>query len=181
MEDCSAPDLSMMSLKRSLPYSRKSFSSLIFRSPSIWPIRKSCFVVCGDLRKKFICGGNVDVLAEDEELLRLSHDAGCIEWISGFETFSQESLNGAHKKTNIVEDYARAVKRIHKYKMAVFGTFVLGFDEDTPDVFQVMRTHIGKLGIDAVNFATPHPLSRDSFVQPVGKRRADTDKRLVKI
>ena len=111
------------------------------------------------LKKKFICGGNVDVLAEDEELLRLSHEAGCIEWISGFETFSQESLNGAHKKTNIVEDYARAVKKIHKYKMAVFGTFVLGFDEDTPDIFNVMQAHIGKLGIDAVNFAilTPYP------------------------
>jgi radical SAM superfamily enzyme YgiQ (UPF0313 family) len=111
------------------------------------------------LKKKFVCGGNVDVLAEDEELLRLSHEAGCIEWISGFETFSQESLNGAHKKTNVVEDYARAVKKIHKYKMAVFGTFVLGFDEDTPDIFNVMQTHIGKLGIDAVNFAilTPYP------------------------
>jgi radical SAM superfamily enzyme YgiQ (UPF0313 family) len=43
--------------------------------------------------------------------------------------------------------------------MAVFGTFVLGFDEDTPDIFQVMRRHIGRLGIDAVNFAllTPYP------------------------
>jgi radical SAM superfamily enzyme YgiQ (UPF0313 family) len=111
------------------------------------------------LKKKFICGGNVDVLTEDEELLRVSHEAGCIEWISGFETFSQESLNGAHKKTNIVEDYGRAVKKIHKYKMAVFGTFVLGFDEDTPDIFKMMQTHIGKLGIDAVNFAilTPYP------------------------
>jgi radical SAM superfamily enzyme YgiQ (UPF0313 family) len=111
------------------------------------------------LKKKFICGGNVDVLAEDEELLRISHQAGCIEWISGFETFSQESLNGAHKKTNIVEDYARAVKKIHKFKMSVFGTFVLGFDEDTPDIFNVMQEHIGKLGIDAVNFAilTPYP------------------------
>jgi len=111
------------------------------------------------LKKKFICGGNVDVLAEDEELLRISHQAGCIEWISGFETFSQESLNGAHKKTNIVEDYTRAVKKIHKFKMSVFGTFVLGFDEDTPDIFNVMQEHIGKLGIDAVNFAilTPYP------------------------
>jgi radical SAM superfamily enzyme YgiQ (UPF0313 family) len=111
------------------------------------------------LRKKFICGGNVDDLAEEEELPRLSHAAGCIEWISGFETFSQESLNGAHKKTNIVEDYARAVKKIHKYNMAVFGTFVLGFDEDTPDIFNVMQAHIGELGIDAVNFAilTPYP------------------------
>jgi radical SAM superfamily enzyme YgiQ (UPF0313 family) len=43
--------------------------------------------------------------------------------------------------------------------MAVFGTFVLGFDEDTPDIFQTMRTNIGMLGIDAVNFAllTPYP------------------------
>jgi radical SAM superfamily enzyme YgiQ (UPF0313 family) len=111
------------------------------------------------LKKKFVCGGNVDVLAEDEDLLRLSHEAGCIEWISGFETFSQESLNSAHKQTNLVQDYTRAVKKIHKYRMAVFGTFVLGFDEDAPDVFQTMRTNIGTLGIDAVNFAllTPYP------------------------
>jgi len=120
---------------------------------------KKLFQRMRGLKKKFICGGNVDVLAEDEELLRLSHEAGCIEWISGFETFSQESLNGVHKNTNIVEDYARAVKKIHKYKMSVFGTFVLGFDEDAPDIFNVMRKHIGNLSIDTVNFAilTPYP------------------------
>jgi radical SAM superfamily enzyme YgiQ (UPF0313 family) len=120
---------------------------------------KELFQRMRTLRKKFICGGNVDVLAKDDELLRLSHEAGCIEWISGFETFSQESLNGAHKQTNIVDDYRNAVRKIHKHRMAVFGTFVLGFDEDTPDIFQVMQTQIGKLGIDAVNFAllTPYP------------------------
>ena len=120
---------------------------------------KELFRRMRDLKKKFICGGNIDVLAEDEELLRLSHAAGCIEWISGFETFSQESLNGAHKHTNIVQDYQRAVRKIHSYHMAVFGTFVLGFDEDTPDIFKVMQTQIGKLGIDAVNFGilTPYP------------------------
>jgi radical SAM superfamily enzyme YgiQ (UPF0313 family) len=120
---------------------------------------KELFRQMRGLKKKFICGGNVDDLAEDDELLRLSHDAGCIEWISGFETFSQEALNGAHKKTNIVEEYARAVKKIHSYKMAVFGTFVLGFDEDTPDIFHTMQKHIGGLSMDSVNFAllTPYP------------------------
>jgi len=120
---------------------------------------KELFRCMQGLNKKFICGGNIDVLAEDEELLRISHEGGCIEWISGFETFSQKSLNGAHKNTNIVEDYACAVKKIHKHKMAVFGTFVLGFDEDTSDIFHMMQAHIGKLGIDAVNFAilTPYP------------------------
>lgn len=111
------------------------------------------------LKKKFICGGNIDVLAQDDELLHLSHKAGCIEWISGFETFSQASLDSVHKQSNIVNDYASAVKKIHRNKMAVFGTFVLGFDEDTADIFRVMQANIGKLGIDAVNFAllTPYP------------------------
>jgi len=47
------------------------------------------------LKKKFISGGNVDVLAEDEDLLRVSHKAGCIEWISGLKRFPKSSLNGA--------------------------------------------------------------------------------------
>jgi len=120
---------------------------------------KTLFRRMRGLRKRFVCGGNVDVLAEDDELLRLSREAGCIEWISGFETFSQESLRGVHKKTNIVEEYARAVKKIHRQRMAVFGTFVLGFDEDTPDIFPTMQSHIRDLGIDAVNFSllTPYP------------------------
>jgi radical SAM superfamily enzyme YgiQ (UPF0313 family) len=120
---------------------------------------KALFRGMRELGKKFICGGNVDVLAKDDELLRLSHDAGCIEWISGFETFTQEALEKAHKKTNIVEEYAAAVKKIHHHNMAVFGTFVVGFDEDTPDIFPAMQAHIRELEIDAVNFAilTPYP------------------------
>jgi radical SAM superfamily enzyme YgiQ (UPF0313 family) len=120
---------------------------------------KALFQGMRGLGKKFICGGNVDVLAKDDELLRLSHDAGCIEWISGFETFTQEALDRVHKKTNLVEEYAAAVKKIHRYKMGVFGTFVVGFYEDTPDIFPAMQAHIQDLGIDAVNFAilTPYP------------------------
>ncbi|HVQ01170.1 MAG TPA: radical SAM protein [Candidatus Thermoplasmatota archaeon] len=120
---------------------------------------KALFRGMRGLGKKFICGGNVDVLAKDDELLRLSHDAGCIEWISGFETFTQEALEQAHKKTNLVDQYSAAVKKIHQNKMAVFGTFVVGFDEDTPGIFPAMQNHIRELGIDAVNFAilTPYP------------------------
>lgn len=126
---------------------------------------KALFARMRGLKKKFICGGNVDVLAKDDALLRLSHEAGCIEWISGFETFSQESLESAHKKTNIVTEYASAVKKIHQNKMAVFGTFVLGFDEDTPDIFPMMKKHIGELKIDAVNFSLLMPYPGTPFYQ----------------
>ena len=49
---------------------------------------KSLFKSMIGLKKKFVCEGNVDVLAKDEELLRLSYEAGCTEWTVGFESFT---------------------------------------------------------------------------------------------
>jgi hypothetical protein len=43
--------------------------------------------------KRFFCNGNVDVLAEDVELVRLSKEAGCIAWLIGFESVSQQTLD----------------------------------------------------------------------------------------
>ncbi len=112
-----------------------------------------------DLNKKFICEGNVDTLASDEELIRFSQQAGCIEWTVGFESFAQQALEGVHKITNKVEDFYRVVNNIHKYKMSVLGNFIFGFDEDVPDVFNFTRENIAKLGLDSARFAvlTPYP------------------------
>jgi len=43
--------------------------------------------------------------------------------------------------------------------MVVVGTFVFGFDEDTPDVFEKTLENIEKLGLDGAIFAvlTPYP------------------------
>lgn len=111
------------------------------------------------LNKKFICHGNLNVLARDEELIRLSHEAGCIEWIIGFESFSQDVLKNINKNSSKVKDFPEAVKKIHKYKMIVDGTFVFGFDDDTSEVFNDTLKSIDKLGLDSVIFAvlTPYP------------------------
>ncbi|HEC82075.1 MAG TPA: radical SAM protein [Thermoplasmatales archaeon] len=120
---------------------------------------KTLFRGMKGLNKRFICHGNVNVLARDEELVKLAYEAGCVEWTIGFETFSQDTLNQVNKKANKVEEYASAVEKIHKHKMAVVGTFVFGFDEDTPDVFEKTLENIEKLGIDGAIFAvlTPYP------------------------
>ncbi|UCD14385.1 MAG: B12-binding domain-containing radical SAM protein, partial [Thermoplasmatales archaeon] len=120
---------------------------------------KALFKSMKDLNKKFICEGNADVLAKDEELLKLSYEAGCIEWTVGFESLNQQTLNGVHKKTNKIEDYALVVEKIHKYKMAVLGNFIFGFDQDNPDVFEIAQEDIIKLGLDSARFAilTPYP------------------------
>jgi radical SAM superfamily enzyme YgiQ (UPF0313 family) len=120
---------------------------------------KELFRAMKGLHKRFFCNGNADVLASDEELVRLSKDAGCIAWLIGFESFSQETLSSVGKKTNTVSSYEQAVRNIQKNKMVVIGDFMFGFDTDTPAVFESTLKSIKKLNIDVADFSilTPFP------------------------
>ncbi|KYK30283.1 MAG: hypothetical protein AYK22_04050 [Thermoplasmatales archaeon SG8-52-3] len=111
------------------------------------------------LNKKFFCNGNIDKLAEDEELVRLSKEAGCVSWLVGFESVSQKTIDKIGKSTNKVEKYFKAVENIHKNKMAVIGSFIFGFDTDTKDVFNETLKMIKDLRIDLADFCilTPFP------------------------
>lgn len=111
------------------------------------------------LNKRFFCNGNADILGKDVDLLRLARDAGCVGWLIGFESISQKSLDGVKKKTNIIENYEKAIDRIHDHNMMVCGTFVLGFDGDTIDVFDRTKEFVYSSGIDIPDalILTPFP------------------------
>ena len=114
--------------------------------------------LCG-LHKHFLCMGNADVLGQDDELLHLSKEAGVIQWSIGFESVSQESLDDAWKKTNMVHKYSKTIEKIHAYKMLVRGFFVFGFDHDANDIFDKTVEFVQTSHIDAANFGmlTPFP------------------------
>lgn len=120
---------------------------------------KELFREMKKLRKRFFCNGNVDVLAEDAELVKLSKEAGCVAWLVGFESINQKTLEQMGKKTNKIKNYKKAVLNIHKNKMAIIGEFMFGFDTDTSDVFKDTLRRINELGIDAADFTivTPFP------------------------
>ena len=120
---------------------------------------KSLFKKIKGLNKKFFCNGNLDVLANDKELVRLSREAGCVSWLVGFESVSQKTLDGIGKTTNKVEEYIQAVKNIHEHGMVVIGSFMFGFDTDTKDVFNETLKMIKELKIDVADFCilTPFP------------------------
>ena len=111
------------------------------------------------LNKKFLnCMGNVNVLAKDDELLKLASEAGCILWHTGFESVSQETLNSIGKKTNKVEEYKATIKKINDYGMVLFGEFVFGFDSDTPDIFKKTEKIINKWNfLPGFQILTPYP------------------------
>jgi radical SAM superfamily enzyme YgiQ (UPF0313 family) len=120
---------------------------------------KSLFKKMKGLHKKFFCNGNVDVLAQDIELVRLSKEAGCVAWLVGFESVSQNTVDSIGKTTNLVVEYAQAVRNIHQNHMVVIGDFIFGFDNDTKEVFENTFTMINNLEIDIADFTvlTPFP------------------------
>jgi len=75
-------------------------------------------------------------VAFDEKLLEGFFQSGCIALNIGFESFSTKNLQVMGKRFNQPSRYAEAVKRIHDHGIGIMGTFIVGLDDDDPDVFQ---------------------------------------------
>jgi radical SAM superfamily enzyme YgiQ (UPF0313 family) len=99
------------------------------------------------------------IIAWDEELLDLAARSGCRGLLIGFETLSPESLAEARKNFNMRRDYRQVIRRLHDRGIAIQGTFVFGFDHDTPDVFAATVDFVNETHIDLPRYAilTPFP------------------------
>ncbi len=75
-------------------------------------------------------------LAEDRELLQLLRDAHFNSVFLGIETPSAESLKETTKYQNLRGDLLESVKLIQSYGIEVMGGFIVGFDNDPPDIFE---------------------------------------------
>jgi radical SAM superfamily enzyme YgiQ (UPF0313 family) len=86
-------------------------------------------------------------LADDEELLRLMNEAGFNTVFVGIETPSEASLSECSKVQNKNRDLIESVKRIQRAGLQVQGGFIVGFDNDTPSIFQQQVDFIQMSGI----------------------------------
>jgi radical SAM superfamily enzyme YgiQ (UPF0313 family) len=86
-------------------------------------------------------------LADDEQLMQMMSEAGFDMVFIGIETPSEESLAECGKKHNKNRDLVEDVKRIQRHGMQVQGGFIIGFDSDTPTIFQRQIDFIQKSGI----------------------------------
>jgi len=98
----------------------------------------------------------------DRELFELMVRSGCEGVLIGFESFSQASLDRNGKKFNQVNQYKEIVATFHAHRMAVSGCFVLGFDDDTPEILARTAEIVYEIDIDFPRYAllTPFPGSR---------------------
>ena len=123
---------------------------------------KELFRAMKDVNKTSHCFGNINVLARDDEFLRLSKDAGVEKWYLGIESISQKNIDQAGKGTNKVENYAKAIRKIREHDMIVTGFFIFGLDFDTPEIFDETLKAIYEWELDEASFSilTPYPGTR---------------------
>jgi radical SAM superfamily enzyme YgiQ (UPF0313 family) len=86
-------------------------------------------------------------LADDEELLKLMVLAGFDTVFVGIETPNEESLAECSKTQNKGRDLVESVKRLQRAGLQVQGGFIVGFDSDTPSIFQQQIDFIQGSGI----------------------------------
>ncbi|MBI5864488.1 MAG: B12-binding domain-containing radical SAM protein [Planctomycetes bacterium] len=99
-------------------------------------------------------------MGEDEEGLRLAYQAGCRGMLIGFETFNRASLKDYSKGINRknLDRYGELVRGFHRAGIAVFGGFIIGADQDTPETVAETALHAVKMGIDIVQITNLTPL-----------------------
>jgi radical SAM superfamily enzyme YgiQ (UPF0313 family) len=86
-------------------------------------------------------------LAADDELLKLMSAANFSKVFLGLETPNASSLAECGKIQNLRNDVTAAVEKIQRHGLQVMGGFIIGFDNDPPNIFELQKKFIEMLGV----------------------------------
>lgn len=98
--------------------------------------------------------------AHDNDFLALLAQAGCKGVLIGFESLDKGTLQQMGKSFNTMRGgYHNALNNLRRHRVRVYGTFVFGYDRDTPETFsQALDFALEQqFYIAAFNHLTPFP------------------------
>jgi radical SAM superfamily enzyme YgiQ (UPF0313 family) len=152
---------------KSIPESRILIvdDNLIGRKPEHIERAKELFraLIDADTGKSWIGQTTVN-FADDEELLALAAEAGCVGLFVGFESVTPEGLPELGKKSAMLSGRSipASVGRIRSHNILVAGSFIIGLDSDRRGVGKLIAEAAGRYGVDNMNvlFLTPLPGTR---------------------
>ncbi len=108
---------------------------------------------------RWSCQISIDIARDDKILDRMAR-SGCVLVLIGFESLSPTSLIQMGKKWNKVSgEYRDVVKKFHNRGIAVYGTFVFGYDGDTIETIEETLQFAMDARLEIANFnpLTPTP------------------------
>jgi hypothetical protein len=118
------------------------------------PLAKELLRFLGDYQRRhnyrFRFGTEASLnLAQDDELLRLFREAN-FEWVFiGIESPDEESLKETKKFQNTRQDILTSVRNIYSHGVDVFAGMIIGFDNDTVEIFEKQYQFVMDAGIQA--------------------------------
>jgi radical SAM superfamily enzyme YgiQ (UPF0313 family) len=97
---------------------------------------KRLFAALDSTKIRWLSQGSI-TMADDPELLRLMRRGGCRGILIGFESLSKATLSRMGKSwNNAVRDFDTSIQRIRDAGLAIYATFVFGYDTDDADAFE---------------------------------------------
>jgi len=124
------------------------------------------------LGKRWVTQASLDA-ADDESLLTLLRDAGCMGIFVGMETANGAALKAQEKGFNAPGRYRDAVRRIHRHGMFVEAGIMFGFDADGPEVFRETLSMLEDIGVDAIQASILTPLPGTPLFEQMRGRITD--------
>ncbi|GHS86365.1 B12-binding domain-containing radical SAM protein [Campylobacterota bacterium] len=109
------------------------------------------------LKLRWACQISIDA-SRDDDLLDQLKAAGCKAVLIGFESLEAANLKQMGKAWS-KSDYKEVVRRLHQRSIAVYGTFVFGYDADTTESIERSLEFALDANLDIVNLnpLTPMP------------------------
>lgn len=86
-------------------------------------------------------------MADDEELMAMMANAGFTKVFVGIETPEESCLMECNKTQNNNRELINSVEKIQQYGIEVMAGFIVGFDNDPPNIFQRQIDFIQRSGI----------------------------------
>ena len=133
---------------------RKSNSFAFFVDDNLVADRKYALELFAGMKGmdfKWLSHSPID-FAGDRELIKAAGEAGCVGMFVGFESLNQDSLAAMGKVTNRAKSYLEDAKAFRDNGIGILGSFVLGYDGDTPAVFEQLLRFCEEARIEAAIF-----------------------------
>jgi radical SAM superfamily enzyme YgiQ (UPF0313 family) len=106
--------------------------TLFFTDDNFAADSKRALQLCDALRHleiKYIC--QIDSLAfKNPEIIEALKKSGCFMAFVGFESIYKSNLNDVNKGFNEPNNYSKLIKMLHKNKINVYASIILGFERD---------------------------------------------------
>lgn len=126
---------------------------------------------------KFIWGCQASTnIADQPELMALMYKAGCRGVFVGFEATDEEALKSINKKHNLNVDYKAIVAKIHKQKLVVIASTILGMDNQRSGYHLTLIKELKRIKVDYVRvfYMTAWP-GTTLYKELAAEGRAPTD------